>query len=61
MAEFALPKNSVVQQGKNWPMPAGTNIKSFKIYRWNPEDGQNPQLDTYHVNMDECGRWCSTC
>jgi len=55
MAEFALPRNSVVQQGMHWPLPPGTNIKSFKIYRWNPDDGKNPQLDTYHVNMDECG------
>ena len=36
-------------------MPVGTNVKSFKIYRWNPDDGKNPQVDTYHVNMDECG------
>ncbi len=36
-------------------MPAGTNIRAFKIYRWNPDDGKNPQVDTYHVNMDECG------
>ena len=55
MAEFALPKNSTVQQGKVHPMPAGTNIRAFKIYRWNPDDGKNPQVDTYHVNMDECG------
>ena len=55
MAEFALPRNSVVQTGKAWPMPQGGNIRTFKIYRWNPDDGKNPQLDTYHVNMDECG------
>jgi len=36
-------------------MPTGTNIRAFKIYRWNPDDGKNPQVDTYHVNMDECG------
>lgn len=36
-------------------MPVGTNVKSFKIYRWNPDDGKNPQVDTYHVNMDDCG------
>jgi succinate dehydrogenase / fumarate reductase iron-sulfur subunit len=55
MVEFALPRNSVVQPGKSWPMPKGAKIKSFKIYRWNPDDGKNPQLDTYHVNMEECG------
>jgi len=55
MVAFTLPQNSKVQQGKVHAMPAGTNIRSFKIYRWNPEDGKNPQVDTYHVNMDECG------
>ena len=55
MAEFSLPQNSKIQQGKTWPMPAGTNIRAFKIYRWNQDDGKNPQTDTYHVNMDECG------
>ncbi len=55
MATFTLPTNSKISQGKTWPMPAGTNLRSFKIYRWNQDDGKNPQTDTYHVNMDDCG------
>jgi len=55
MVSFTLPQNSKMQAGKVHPMPVGTNIRSFKIYRWNPDDGKNPQVDTYHVNMDECG------
>ena len=55
MVAFTLPQNSKLQPGKVHPMPAGTNIREFKIYRWNPDDGKNPQVDTYHVNMDECG------
>ena len=55
MAEFSLPKNSKVQQGKTWPKPQGKNLKDFKIYRWNPDDGQNPHIDTYTVDMDKCG------
>jgi succinate dehydrogenase / fumarate reductase, iron-sulfur subunit len=55
MATFTLPQNSTIQQGKTWPLPGGTNIKAFKIYRWNPDDGRNPQIDTFHVNMDDCG------
>ena len=23
------------------------NLKEFRIYRWNPEDGENPRIDTY--------------
>ena len=55
MAEFSLPRNSKVQQGKTWPKPQGKNLKDFKIYRWNPDDGQNPHIDTYTVDMDKCG------
>jgi succinate dehydrogenase / fumarate reductase, iron-sulfur subunit len=55
MVAFSLPTNSKIQPGKVHPLPSGTNIRQFKIYRWNPDDGKNPQVDTYHVNMDECG------
>jgi succinate dehydrogenase / fumarate reductase, iron-sulfur subunit len=55
MATFTLPQDSTIQQGKTWPLPGGANIRAFKIYRWNPDDGRKPQVDTFHVNMDECG------
>ena len=55
MVEFALPKNSKVEPGKAWPKPAGANLKEFRIYRWTPDDGKNPRLDSYHVDMDSCG------
>ncbi|MEO6608075.1 MAG: succinate dehydrogenase iron-sulfur subunit, partial [Aestuariivirga sp.] len=55
MVAFTLPQNSKINPGKVHTMPPGTNIRGFKIYRWNPDDGKNPQVDTYHVNMDECG------
>jgi succinate dehydrogenase / fumarate reductase iron-sulfur subunit len=31
------------------------NTREFKIYRWNPDDGANPRVDTYHVDLDDCG------
>jgi len=56
MAEFTLPANSKVGVGKTHPAPAAAKrAKSFKIYRWNPEDGQNPRLDTYTIDLDQCG------
>ena len=56
MAEFTLPANSKVGTGKTYPAAAGAKrVKNFKIYRWNPEDGQNPRLDTYQVDLDQCG------
>ncbi len=56
MAEFTLPANSKVGTGKTYPAAAGAKrVKNFKIYRWNPDDGQNPRLDTYQVDLDQCG------
>ena len=56
MVEITLPKNSRIQQGKVWPKPEGaTNLREYKIYRWSPDDDENPRVDTYHVDMDDCG------
>src|SRR5512147_803756 len=56
MAEFTLPANSKITPGKEWPAPAGaTRVKAFKVYRWDPDSGANPRLDTFHVDLDKCG------
>jgi succinate dehydrogenase / fumarate reductase, iron-sulfur subunit len=56
MAQFTLPKNSKVGAGTTYPAPPGAaRIKPFKIYRWSPDDGRNPRLDTYEVDLDQCG------
>jgi succinate dehydrogenase iron-sulfur subunit len=56
MAEFTLPKNSKVQKGKTFAAAEGaTNKKSFRIYRWEPDTGENPRLDTYEIDLDKCG------
>ena len=56
MAEFTLPANSKVQEGKIWPKPkTGGRLKVFKIYRWDPDSGDNPRLDTFFVDLDDCG------
>ena len=56
MAEFTLPANSVVKSGKTWPAPAGaTRVKNFRIYRFDPNTGENPRWDTYQIDLDQCG------
>ena len=56
MAEFKLPANSVVGTGKTYKAEAGAKrVKSFKVYRWSPDDGKNPVMDTYEVDLDKCG------
>ena len=56
MASLTLPANSKIKPGKTHPAPAGAgNVRRFRIYRWNPDDAENPRLDTYEVDMDACG------
>ena len=56
MVELTLPKNSRVGEGKVWPKPEGAKqTRAYRIYRWNPDDGQNPRVDTYYVDTAECG------
>ena len=56
MVELTLPKNSRVKTGKVWPKPAGAKrLTEFRIYRWDPDEGGNPRLDTYFVDRDDCG------
>lgn len=56
MAELTLPKNSRVMPGKVWPKPQGAiRLREFRIYRYNPDEDANPRLDTYFVDLDDCG------
>jgi succinate dehydrogenase / fumarate reductase iron-sulfur subunit len=56
MVEFNLPKNSRVTEGKTHAAPTGAkNVRAFKVYRWSPDEGQNPRVDTYQVDLDSCG------
>ena len=56
MVHMALPKNSQIKPGKVWPKPADTSkLTEFHIYRWSPDDDQNPRLDTYYVDRNACG------
>jgi len=56
MAQFQLPANSVVKGGKAYSAPDGVkNVKRFRIYRWDPDAGENPRTDTYEVDHGTCG------
>jgi succinate dehydrogenase / fumarate reductase iron-sulfur subunit len=56
MVEFTLPKNSKVQKGKRHAAaPGAKNVRNFRIYRWSPDDGENPRVDTYEIDLDDCG------
>ena len=56
MVQLTLPKNSRIGKGKVWPKPEGAKkLTEFKVYRWQEEDGQNPRIDTYYVDREDCG------
>lgn len=56
MVEFALPKNSKVVKGKYYKAEQGVeNIRKVHVYRYDPEDGENPRVDTFEIDMDNCG------
>jgi len=53
---FGVSKQSRVERGRRWPAPAGaTRVKTFEIYRYDPDSGNNPRLDLFEVDLDECG------
>jgi succinate dehydrogenase / fumarate reductase iron-sulfur subunit len=56
MVEFALPRDSRVKPGKTWPAPEGAaRTKTFALYRWDPDGGGNPRLDSFEVDLETCG------
>ena len=56
MAKFTLPKNSKVGAGRTYKAPANAGrVKRFKVYRYDPDTGENPRLDTYDIDLDDCG------
>ena len=56
MAAFRLPPNSRVGAGKHHRAADGaTKTKTFTVYRYDPDSGQNPRTDTYDVDVEHCG------
>ena len=56
MAEIRLPPNSRVKEGKlHKAKGACKKQKNFKVYRYDPDSKENPRVDTYEVDLDECG------
>jgi succinate dehydrogenase iron-sulfur subunit len=56
MVQFTLPRNSRPTEGKSWPRPgSGRRLREFRIYRYDPDAGANPRIDTYWVDLDDCG------
>ena len=56
MVEFTLPANSKVGEGQTHGAGAGaTRVRRFRVYRYDPDSGENPRLDTFDLDLDRCG------
>jgi succinate dehydrogenase / fumarate reductase iron-sulfur subunit len=56
MPQFAFLSSSKILPGKNYPAPAGAKrVKTFRVYRYDPDSGANPRIDSYEVDLDACG------
>lgn len=56
MATFKLPKNSVIQKGKSYVVKGeAENLRTFHIYRWNPDEDKNPRMDSFTIDIKDSG------
>jgi succinate dehydrogenase / fumarate reductase iron-sulfur subunit len=58
MADFKLPADSRYQDvpGRSHAAPDGAKrVKTFRIYRFDPDAGARPRIDHYAVDLDRCG------
>ena len=71
MAEFTLPANSRIVEGKAYRDETSVRLRTVRVYRWDPDGGPGndssndsnngsgngnlPRIDTYEVDLDACG------
>jgi succinate dehydrogenase / fumarate reductase iron-sulfur subunit len=57
MATFTLPANSKIQKTgtQHSAANAGARVKTFTVYRYDPDSGQNPRYDRFDIDLDQCG------
>ena len=56
MATFTLPKNSkITGKPREHRAEGGGRIRKFKIYRYDPDSGENPRYDHFELDLDATG------
>lgn len=61
MATFTLPKNSkITGKGKVHKAEGATNVKSFKVYRYDPDSVRIRVTILSRSISTNVARWCST-
>lgn len=53
---FSVNPESRIGRGKMCPAPGhAARVKTFKIYRYDPDSDQNLLVDSFEVDLDDCG------
>ncbi|MCH9697766.1 MAG: succinate dehydrogenase iron-sulfur subunit [Gammaproteobacteria bacterium] len=56
MVAFRLPKGSSVKKGIDHPVPTQASLpRTVKVYRYDPDQEENPRLDSYQIDASQCG------
>jgi len=63
MVHIRLPKKSVVEKGCQYATELDENdlpsvkstLRTFQIYRYNPDSDANPRYDTFYIDTKKCG------
>ncbi|MBX3487175.1 MAG: succinate dehydrogenase iron-sulfur subunit [Candidatus Paracaedibacteraceae bacterium] len=56
MVEFSLPRNSKPTQGKHHACTTQSDaVRTFQVYRWDPDTGHNPRIDSFDLDLNDCG------
>ncbi len=57
MAEFRLPPNSRINpNGRVHKAASGAgSVRTFKVYRFDPDSGEGPRIDTFELDPRSCG------
>ncbi len=55
MAEFSLPVNSRIKEGEQYQDTSHGRVRMVRVYRWDPDVGENPRMDRYSVDLAACG------
>ena len=56
MVELLLPKNSKIVEGKHYTEKGPKDkVKTFLIYRFDPDKSEQPRVDKYDVDLSNTG------
>ena len=56
MVSISLPKNSKFTKGNYYKAKNPKKLKKINVYRWNPDKKVNPTIDTFEIDLNNCGQ-----